>query len=181
MRVEETIKLNRDCPAVAVPSGQRVLLGEGGEVGLMQSLGGSYTVMAQGRLFRVDAKDADALGKEPVARPDLPENATDEEVEQMIWDQMRNCYDPEIPINIVDLGLIYRCEIKRNEHGGRSVEIDMTLTAPGCGMGNVIANDVWQRVMDVPTVEEASVEVVFDPPWNASRMTEAARLQTGMF
>ena len=181
MRVEETIKLNRDCPAVAVPSGQRVLLGEGGEVGLMQSLGGSYTVMAQGRLFRVDAKDADALGKEPVARPDLPENATDEEVEQMIWDQMRNCYDPEIPINIVDLGLIYRCEIERNPNGGRSVNIDMTLTAPGCGMGNVIATDVWQRVMEVPTVEEATVEVVFDPPWDASRMTEAARLQTGMF
>lgn len=181
MHVQETIKLNRDCPAVAVPSGQKVLLGEGGEVGLMQSLGGSFTVVAQGRLFRIDSKDADALGKEPIPHPELPEDATDEEVEQLIWDQMRTCYDPEIPINIVDLGLIYRCEITRNPQGGRSVEIDMTLTAPGCGMGNVIANDVWQRVMEVPTVEDARVEVVFDPPWNASRMTEAARLQTGMF
>ena len=147
----------------------------------MQSLGGSFTVMAQGRLFRVDAKDGDALGKEALPPPELPEDATDEEVEQAIWDQMRNCYDPEIPINIVDLGLIYRCEIERNVHGGRKVSIDMTLTAPGCGMGNVLANDVWQRVMDVPTVEEAKVEVVFDPPWSASRMSEAARLQTGMF
>jgi probable FeS assembly SUF system protein SufT len=181
MHVEETIKLNRDCPAVAVPTGQRVMLGEGGEVGLVQSLGGSFTVMAQGRLFRVDAKDGDALGKEAMPPPQLPENATDEEVEKLVWDQMRSCYDPEIPINIVELGLIYRCEIERNADGGRTVWIDMTLTAPGCGMGNVIAADVRDRVLEVPTVEEANVEVVFDPPWNASRMSEAARLQTGMF
>ena len=181
MQVQEMIKLSRDCPAVAVPAGQRVMIGEGGEVGLVQALGGSYTVTAQGRMFRIDAKDADALGKEPTPRPELPEDASDEEVEKLIWDQMRGCYDPEIPINIVDLGLIYRCEIQRNAHGGRLVNIDMTLTAPGCGMGNVIATDVWQRVMEVPTVEEAKVEVVFDPPWDASRMTEAARLQTGMF
>ena len=181
MHVQEVITLTRDCPAVAVPEGQKVILGEGGEVGLVQALGGSYTVMGQGRLFRVDAKDADALGKEPVARPELPEGATDAEVEALVWDQMRGCYDPEIPINIVDLGLIYRCEIEPLPSGGRSVSIDMTLTAPGCGMGNVIASDVWQRVMDVPTIEEAHVEVVFDPPWDASRMTEAARLQTGMF
>ncbi|AHE98100.1 putative Fe-S cluster assembly protein SufT [Thioalkalivibrio paradoxus] len=181
MHVQETIKLSRDCPAVAVPTGQRVLLGDGGEVGLVQALGGSYTVMAQGRLFRVDSKDADALGKEPTPPPQLPDDASDEEVEKLIWDQMRSCYDPEIPINIVDLGLIYRCDIERSAGGGRKVSIDMTLTAPGCGMGNVLAADVWQRVMDVPTVEEAKVELVFDPPWDASRMSEAARLQTGMF
>lgn len=181
MRVQETITLSRDCPAIAVPEGQKVILGGGGEVGLVQALGGSYTVMGQGRLFRVDAKDADALGKVPTPRPDLPENASDEDVEKLIWDQMRGCYDPEIPINIVDLGLIYRCDIEKLPSGGRSVVIDMTLTAPGCGMGNVIASDVWQRVMEVPTIEEARVEVVFDPPWDASKMTEAARLQTGMF
>lgn len=181
MQVQEMITLTRDCPAVAVPEGQKVMMGAGGEVGLVQALGGSYTVMAQGRLFRVDAKDADALGKEPTPSPELPEDASDEDVEKMVWDQMRGCYDPEIPINIVDLGLIYRCEIEPNPEGGRRVSIDMTLTAPGCGMGNVIASDVWQRVMEVPTVEDAHVEVVFDPPWDASRMTEAARLQTGMF
>ncbi len=181
MKVQEMITLTRDCPAVAVPEGQRVMISEGGEVGLVQSLGGSYTVTAQGRLFRVDGKDGDALGKEATPRPELPENASDSEVESLIWDQMRGCYDPEIPINIVDLGLIYRCDVTLNAHGGRSVSIDMTLTAPGCGMGNVIASDVHQRVMEVPTVEEATVEVVFDPPWDASRMTDAARLQTGMF
>lgn len=181
MQVQEMIQLSRDCPAVAVPSGQRVLIGEGGEVGLVQALGGSYTVTAQGRMFRIDAKDADALGKEPTPRPELPDDASDEEVEKLVWDQMRGCFDPEIPINIVDLGLIYRCEIERKPDGGRSVNIDMTLTAPGCGMGNVIAADVQQRVLEVPTVEEAMVEIVFDPPWDASRMTEAARLQTGMF
>jgi probable FeS assembly SUF system protein SufT len=181
MQVQEMIKLSRDCPAVAVPAGQRVMIGEGADVGLVQALGGSYTITTQGRMFRIDAKDADALGKEPTPRPELPEDASDEEVEKLIWDQMRGVYDPEIPINIVDLGLIYRCEVQPNAHGGRSVYIDMTLTAPGCGMGNVIATDVWNRVMEVPTVEEAKVEVVFDPPWDASRMTEAARLQTGMF
>lgn len=181
MQIKEMVTLNRDCLAVAVPSGQKVIIAEGGEVGLVQDLGGTYTVLAQGKMYRIAGEDADALGKEPTPRPELPENATNEEVEKLIWNQMRGCYDPEIPINIVDLGLIYRCDIEQRADGSRSVSIDMTLTAPGCGMGNVIAGDVWQRVMEVPTVEEAHVEVVFDPPWNAARMTEEARLQTGMF
>jgi probable FeS assembly SUF system protein SufT len=181
MHVHEQIQLTRDCLAVAVPGGDKVLLPRGVEVGLVQAMGSSFTVKARGRLFRIDAAHADALNKEPPPRPELPENASDAEVEQLIWDQMRGCYDPEIPINIVDLGLIYRCDIERNAHGGRRVLVDMTLTAPGCGMGNVLAQDVWERIMEVPTVEEAQVEVVFSPPWNASRMTEEARLQTGMF
>lgn len=181
MRVQEMLTLSRDCLAVAVPSGQKVVIAEGGEVGLVQDLGGTYTVLAQGKLYRIAGENADAIGKVPTPRPELPENASDDEVEKLIWDQMRGCYDPEIPINIVDLGLIYRCDIEKLPSGGRSVLIDMTLTAPGCGMGNVIASDVWQRVMEVPTVEEAHVEVVFDPPWDASKMTEEARLQTGMF
>lgn len=181
MQAQETITLERDTLAIAVPSGQKVLIGKGSQVALMQALGGSFTVTAQGRMFRINGQDADALGKTPLPPPELPENASDADVEELVWEQMRSCYDPEIPINIVDLGLIYSCEIENKGDGTRRVWIEMTLTAPGCGMGDTLANDVWQRVMEVPTVEEASVEMVFDPPWDASRMTEAARLETGMF
>ncbi|WP_006788128.1 putative Fe-S cluster assembly protein SufT [Thiorhodospira sibirica] len=181
MRVQETIKMQRDCLAVAVPSGQRVLIGKDGEVGLVQALGGSFTVKAQGRLYRIDGKDADALGKTPLPPPQLPHGATTADVEKLIWQQMRSCYDPEIPINIVDLGLIYRCEVSPLEDGGWQVAVDMTLTAPGCGMGDILASDVRQLILQVPEVKQAEVEVVFDPPWDASRMTEEARLATGMF
>lgn len=181
MRTQETVTLQRDCLAVAVPAGHKVVIPSGAQLDIVQSLGGSFTVKTQGRLFRIDGGDADALGKEPIPKPSLPENATDADVERLVWDQLRTCYDPEIPINIVDLGLIYECRIRPRPEGGRRVEIAMTLTAPGCGMGDVLANDVWQRVMDVPTVEEADVEVVFDPPWNPAMMSEEARLQTGMF
>jgi probable FeS assembly SUF system protein SufT len=181
MRVEESVQLKRDCMAIAVPAGHKVVIPEGAYVDIVQSLGGSFTVKTQGRLFRIDGADADALGKEQVEKPSLPENATDADVENLVWEQLRTCYDPEIPINIVELGLVYKCEISKRPEGGRRIDIEMTLTAPGCGMGDVLANDVWQRVMDVPSIEEASVEVVFDPPWNASMMSDEARLQTGMF
>jgi probable FeS assembly SUF system protein SufT len=181
MRVEESVSLKRDCMAVAVPAGHKVVIPEGAPVDIVQSLGGSFTVKTQGRLFRIDGPDADALGKDPVAKPQLPDDATDADVERLIWEQLRTCYDPEIPINIVELGLVYTCHIAKRSEGGRSVAIEMTLTAPGCGMGDVLANDVWQRVIDVPSVEEVSVEVVFDPPWNTSMMSDEARLQTGMF
>jgi probable FeS assembly SUF system protein SufT len=177
----EAIIINREVNAVIVPDGTPVPLKAGLSGFITQALGGSFTIYIEGNLYRIAGEDADAIGKESTRPPELPPDATVEDVRRLAWDQMRNCYDPEIPINIVDLGLIYRCEVRRNAHGGRSVEIDMTLTAPGCGMGNVIATDVWNRVMEVPTMEEAKVEVVFDPPWDASRMTEAARLQTGMF
>lgn len=181
MRVQETIKMQRDCLAIAVPSGQRVLIGKDGEVGLVQALGGSFTVKANGRLFRIDGKDADALGKDPLPLPELPHDATDTDVEHIVWQQMRACYDPEIPINIVDLGLIYRCEVIPLTQGGWRVEVDMTLTAPGCGMGDILASDVRELIIQIPNVEDATVEVVFDPPWDASRMTEEARLATGLF
>ncbi|PYG04515.1 MULTISPECIES: putative Fe-S cluster assembly protein SufT [unclassified Thioalkalivibrio] len=181
MASQEIVKLERDTLAVAVPSGQKVMIGEGSQVALMQALGGSFTVTAQGRMFRISGEDADALGKTPPPPPQLPENASDEDVEQLVWEQMRTCYDPEIPINIVELGLIYSCTVEKEEDGSRSVWVEMTLTAPGCGMGDTLANDVWQRIMEVPTVEQAGVEMVFDPPWDASRMSEAARLETGMF
>jgi probable FeS assembly SUF system protein SufT len=181
MRVEESLELGRDVLAVAVPAGDQVVLPQGAYVDIVQSLGGSFTIKARGNLYRVDGKDADALGREPVAKPDLPDDATDQDVENMVWEQLRTCYDPEIPINIVDLGLVYLCDIRKLDSGNRGVNIEMTLTAPGCGMGDVLAADVQQRVMEVPGIEEVEVEVVFDPPWNASMMSEEARLQTGMF
>ena len=122
---------------------------------------------------------ADALGKEPAEVPELPPNASDDDVRRVAWEQMKGCYDPEIPINIVDLGLVYDCDVKQ-EDDGRVVSVTMTLTAPGCGMGEVLVTDVREKVEMIPTVKRADVELVFDPPWNQSMMSEAARLQTGM-
>jgi probable FeS assembly SUF system protein SufT len=176
----EPVTLRRDVEAVMVPAGIGVTLREGKTGFITQALGGSFTVYVEGNLFRIPGKDADALGKESVLAPELPPDATDDDVKQLVWDQMRACYDPEIPINIVELGLVYSCEIKRSESGERIAEIKMTLTAPGCGMGEVLVQDVKDKVELVPTIERADVELVFDPPWNHSMMSDAARLQTGM-
>jgi probable FeS assembly SUF system protein SufT len=111
----------------------------------------------------------------------VPENATDADIESAVWEQMRTCFDPEIPINIVDLGLVYRCEIERTGTGGRHVHVAMTLTAPGCGMGPILMEDVREKIEIIPTVEQADIELVFDPPWNQSMMSEEARLQTGLY
>jgi probable FeS assembly SUF system protein SufT len=177
---QEPVTLQRDVEAVMVPAGIPVTLREGKIGFITQALGGSFTVYVEGNLFRVAGKDADALGKEVVTGPELPPNATDEDVKQLVWDQMRACYDPEIPINIVELGLVYTCEILRDENGERIADIKMTLTAPGCGMGEVLVQDVRDKVEVIPTIKRADVELVFDPPWNQSMMSEAARLQTGM-
>jgi probable FeS assembly SUF system protein SufT len=177
----EPVTLARDCDAVLIPMGEKVRLPEGTNGFLTQALGGSFTIYIEGNLFRIAGIDADALGKEPIRPPEVPENASDEDIETIVWDQMRTCYDPEIPINIVDLGLVYRCEIEKTESGGRFVHIAMTLTAPGCGMGPVLTEDVKEKVEIIPTVEEADVELVFDPPWNQSMMTDEARLQAGLF
>lgn len=147
---------------------------------ITQSLGGSFTVFVDGNLFRVAGVDADAIGKEPVLPPSLPENASDDDVEQLVWSQMKTCYDPEIPVNIVDLGLVYSCEIQKDATGQRVVSVTMTLTAPGCGMGDIIVEDVRSKIRIIPTVEEVNVELTFEPPWNHQMMTEAARLETGM-
>ncbi len=181
MQRGEPIKLNRDVLATMIPAGDTVVLPEGAEVTIMQALGGSFTVYYAGNLARISGHDADALGHEPLEPPQLPPDASDADVEQAIWEQMKTCYDPEIPINIVDLGLIYDCDIRRLDDGSREVDIRMTLTAPGCGMGEVLAADVRDKVQAVPTVAKANVEVVFDPPWTQEMMSEAARLQTGMF
>lgn len=177
----EPFVVNREVRAVMVPAGVEVNL-KPGQVGyITQALGGSFTVYLEGNLFRISGEDADAIGKESVKAPELPPNATEEDVRKLAWEQMRTCYDPEIPINIVDLGLVYGCEVKSNEDGTRTVEIEITLTAPGCGMGDVLVDDVKDKVQRIPTVREARVQLSFDPPWNQSMMSEAARLQTGMF
>jgi probable FeS assembly SUF system protein SufT len=175
----EPFTLSRDVDAVIVPAGINVKLRAGQSGFITQSLGGSFTVYVEGNLFRVAGKDADALGKELAAVPELPPDAGDADVRELAWAQMKTCYDPEIPINIVDLGLVYTCEV-RSEPDGRVVSIEMTLTAPGCGMGEVLVQDVREKVELIPTVKRADVELVFDPPWNQTMMTAAARLQTGM-
>ena len=176
----EPVTFTRDVDAIIVPAGLAVKLRQGQQGFITQALGGSFTVYVEGNLFRVAGKDADALGKEAVDVPHLPPNASDDDVRELAWQQMKSCYDPEIPINVVDLGLIYDCEIVRNDDGSRNVHVRMTLTAPGCGMGDFLAQDVKDKIEAVPTIREARVDIVFDPPWNQSMMSEAARLETGM-
>jgi probable FeS assembly SUF system protein SufT len=180
-RNSEPFKLERDCAAVLVPQGEKVVLPAGSIGYISQALGGSYTVYVEGNLFRIAGSDADALGKEPVELPELPQDASDDDVEKLVWRQLRTCFDPEIPINVVDLGLVYDCDIERLDDGRRKVNVRMTLTAPGCGMGDILVSDVTDKLELIPTVAEADVDLVFDPPWNQSMMSEAARLETGMF
>jgi probable FeS assembly SUF system protein SufT len=175
----EPVSFTRDVDAIIVPAGMAVKLRQGQQGFITQALGGSFTVYVEGNLFRIPGKDADALGKEAVDVPQLPPNASDADVRELAWQQMKTCYDPEIPINVVDLGLVYSCDVSA-EPDGRVVAISMTLTAPGCGMGEVLVQDVREKVEIIPTVKRADVELVFDPPWNQSMMSEAARLQTGM-
>jgi probable FeS assembly SUF system protein SufT len=176
----EPVVVQRDVQAVIIPAGIEVKLRTGSVGYITQSLGGSFTVYVEGNLFRIAGEDADAIGKEPPVRPELPPGATEEDVRRLVWDQLKSCYDPEIPINVVDLGLIYDCDVSRNDDGSRNVDVRMTLTAPGCGMGDFLAQDVKDRIEAIPTIREARVEIVFDPPWNQSMMSEAARLETGM-
>ena len=177
----EPFVVNREVRAVIVPAGVEVKLKPGQAGYITQALGGSFTVYLDGNLFRIAGEDADAIGKEMVKPPEVPPNATDEDIRKVAWDQMRTCYDPEIPINIVDLGLVYECDVKTNEDGTRTVEVKITLTAPGCGMGDILVDDVRDKLQRIPMIREARVELTFDPPWNQTMMSEAARLQTGMF
>lgn len=176
----EPVTLSRDCEAIVVPSGYRVNLEQGSLVYITQAMGGSFTIYFEGNLFRVSGQDADALGKEPLKPPDLPPDATDEEFKQLVWEQMKTIYDPEIPINIVDLGLIYDCRISQLPDGKRYVYVELTLTAPGCGMGEFLVEDVREKVGIIPTAGKVDVELVFDPPWNQSMMSEAAQLEAGL-
>ncbi|MBI2799953.1 MAG: putative Fe-S cluster assembly protein SufT [Gammaproteobacteria bacterium] len=178
----QSIVLSHACAAVLIPQGTPITLEAGTSVFVTQALGGAVTVNVNGNLARVAASDIDALGMEPAGLPAQTAGSPSGEVDEtLVWDQLRTCYDPEIPINIVELGLIYRCEIVRDEATGNRVEIDMTLTAPGCGMGPTLVDDVAAKVREVPHVNDVKVELTFDPPWNADLMSEAARLQTGMY
>lgn len=176
----EPVTLERDVKAIIIPAGEELTLRQGTPGFITQALGGSFTVYVEGNLFRIAGSDADALGKEPTPPPEVPDNPTDADIEAVIWDQLRTCYDPEIPVNIVDLGLIYRCNVTAGSNGERSVDVDMTLTAPGCGMGDVLVADAQEKIAIIPTVADVRVQLVFDPPWNQAMMSDEARLQTGL-
>jgi len=176
----EPVVLKRDVKAVVVPAGMEMDLQKGALVYITQAMGGSFTIYHEGNLFRISGLDADALGKDVIEPPVLPENATDEQFNEIVWDQMRTVFDPEIPVNIVDLGLIYDCKIEHDAEGERLVTVIMTLTAPGCGMGEILVEDVRDKVSLIPTVAGTEVELVFDPPWNREMMSEAAQLELGM-
>ena len=179
-QTSEPIVFGRDCVAVMVPQGQEVTLPAGQNGYITQALGGSFTVFVDGNLFRIRGDDADAIGKETPAALSLAEQAGDAEVEKLVWQQLRTCYDPEIPVNIVDLGLVYECTLEKMENDRRRVRIMMTLTAPGCGMGDILVDDVRSKIESIPTVVESDIELTFDPPWNHTMMSDVAKLETGM-
>lgn len=179
MKMSELIELKRECKTVEIPSGIERVLPAGSLVRLSQSLGASYTVISEnGYMYRIDASDADVLGLTPAPSPEgnLPKSQFSE---QAVWDQLKTIYDPEIPVNIVDLGLIYSCEIRLLDNDGKQIDLKMSMTAPGCGMANVLKADVERKLGQLPDVKTVNVEVVFDPPWHPGRMSEAARLQLG--
>jgi probable FeS assembly SUF system protein SufT len=180
MGASEPITLSRACEVIEIPSGIRATLPAGAVVRIMQSLGSAYTVATdRGYMYRVDAKDTDALGLSNAATAQAPTVHEGNFSEQMVWDQLKTVYDPEIPVNIVDLGLVYSCAITPLEQGGNRIHIKMSMTAPGCGMGNVLKADVESRLSQLPGVKEVHVEVVFDPQWHLGLMSDAAKLQLG--
>jgi probable FeS assembly SUF system protein SufT len=180
MSSQETVTLTRDVIGVLIPQGTKVELPEAAVAHITQSLGGSYTVQVQGHLFRIDGADADALGKPKPARLALPDNPTDKEIEQAVWAQLKTVYDPEIPIDIVNLGLVYDCHVlPGTDDHSRKASIRMTLTAPGCGMGDILVEDVKTKVKQVPKITDIDVELTFDPPWTREMMSEEAQLTAG--
>jgi probable FeS assembly SUF system protein SufT len=180
MPPQEHAVVSRECRAIQIPEGNPVILSPGTRVRITQSLGGSYTVATErGALLRIDEKNADAIGKGE-SRPAAPAGLAAGSLEELVWEAMKTCYDPEIPVNIVDLGLVYNCAVTPLSEGGSAVDIKMTLTAPGCGMGPVLAQDVKEKVSALTGVARADIEIVFDPQWNQNMMTEAARLQLGL-
>jgi len=179
MSPSNPIALNRDCEAIEIPAGTRTTLPAGTVVRVMQSRGGSHTVSSNfGAMYRVDAKDSDALGvTTPASALNVPGGPL---TEQMVIDQLKTVFDPEIPVNIVDLGLVYGCAITALQDKDKRIDVKMSMTAPGCGMGNVLKADVEGKLSSLPQVKEVHVDIIFDPPWNPSRMSDAARLQLGL-
>jgi probable FeS assembly SUF system protein SufT len=174
------ISLSRDCDAIQIPSGHPIVLPAGMEVVITQSLGGTYTVATPGGLARIELKDVDALGLDPAAEVQRASEKIGGPTEDAVWSQLKTVFDPEIPVNVVDLGLIYDCKIDKKESGTTSVLIRMTLTAPGCGMGPAIAADARQKILAVEGIDEADVELVWDPPWSQSMISEEGRMKLGL-
>ena len=180
--MREEVVVSRSCEAVMIPSGEKVLVPQGAHATITQSLGGTYTLITdRGLMVRVSGREVEAIGKTPQETPEVAAaDLTPEKLEELVWEQLKTCYDPEIPVNIVDLGLVYLCDLKHTDDGRTDVKIKMTLTAPGCGMGPVLAGDVKQKIEGLAGVRSAEVEVVFDPMWDRSMMSDAAKLQLGM-
>ncbi len=178
--MQDIIQLTRDCEGTQIPIGNPIMLPKGTPVRITQSLGGAYTVVTDhGYMVRISEKDADALGKE-TPKQAQNDSAQSLSLEQLVWNQMKTCYDPEIPVNIVDLGLVYSCDISQLPDGGHKVDVEMTLTAPGCGMGEVIKSDVARKISTIPEVKSVNVALVWEPQWDQSRMTDAAKLKLNM-
>jgi len=177
----QEIELSRDCDAVQIPSGNPILLPAGTRVMITQRLGGSFTVATQAGLARIEAENADALGIDPDEQSSSePKIVPEGSLEEAVWNQLKTVFDPEIPVNVVDLGLIYDCAVNKTEDGATTVNVKMTLTAPGCGMGPTIAADARQKVLAIDGIDEAAVDLVWDPPWNQSMISEAGRMKLGL-
>ena len=181
MTTDKAIILKRDCPAVMVPSGEPLSLSSGSQVWLTQALGGSYTVMTDhGHTVRIDGRDGDALGIMDEESSTAFKTESAGSVQEQVWQKLRSCFDPEIPVNIVDLGLIYDCQIELLPDGGHKVLVQFTLTAQGCGMGEFLKADIRRKLLEVSDVREVAVDLVWDPPWSQSRMSVEAKHQLGI-
>ena len=182
MSTEHPISLRRNCFAIMIPSGERIDLSAGETVWLTQALGGSYTVMTErGYTARLDGSDSDALGLPAPQSQDSPGRADGPgSLRELVWQELRSCFDPEIPVNIVDLGLIYGCDVQSLSNGGHKAVVRFTLTAAGCGMGQFLKRDIEKKIQSVPGIEEIDVELVWDPPWNQSRISMSAKQQLGI-
>ncbi|TNC81065.1 MAG: putative Fe-S cluster assembly protein SufT [Oleiphilus sp.] len=179
MHEREVVVTKRECEARLVPAGTEIMIPKGSFVTITQALGGTFTVAVNGNLARIEGKDADALGK-TVELEEFETPADGSVNEKQVWAAIRQCYDPEIPVNVVELGLIYDCQVITNDAGEHIVQIKMTLTAPGCGMGPAIVEDVRSKVSQVPGVSGVDVELVFDPPWNNDMLSDEAKLELGL-
>jgi probable FeS assembly SUF system protein SufT len=183
MLKDKEFELKRDLDVILIPAGQKYTIAAGTKGVITQALGGNYTIATQYGLSQVAEKDLDALGVEkPKAEAkEKADGRTNGEVsEDEVWTQLKQCYDPEIPVNIVDLGLVYDCRLIKKDDGGTRVEVKMTLTAPGCGMGPAIAHDAQSKILSIDGIDEADVQLVWDPPWNQNMISEAGRMKLGM-
>ena len=180
MQSHQEIVLKRDTDAIQIPSGNPLILPAGTKVMITQSLGGTYTVATPGGLARIDEKDTDALGLEATSSEPPAKTAVEGPLEEAVWNQLKTVFDPEIPVNVVDLGLIYECQLLHPEEGITKALVKMTLTAPGCGMGPTIAADARGKILTLEGIDEAEVELVWDPAWNQSMLSEAGRMKLGL-